>query len=356
MFFFGKQKRIHHRSHRRNHRGSISLFIMLSLSLASLTACGEPSNPSGQGETNSTSIPPAAAAEAAGPDATTELNSQEGDRSDRIVEDELGHSVTLPEKPARIFAPFMEDSLISLGVKPVAQWANGELVQDYLQDTLGEVPKADFSGGLPSPEALMALDVDLIILHTTAYAQNNVYEKYSKIAPTYVFKHASADLESSVTKLGDLLGKSTEAKQAMENYRKQVDEAKKQLSPVMSGKKAVIIRFNGKGVFLMGGQYFGGYVLSRELGFGQSKLVEKENSVKLSLELLPELDADYIFLVNDSGTGTARLKELTESSVWKTIPSVKNGHVYEVNGDYWLGSGLIAYSKMVKDVVEVLAP
>jgi iron complex transport system substrate-binding protein len=30
--------------------------------------------------------------------------------------------------------------------------------------------------------------------------------------------------------------------------------------------------------------------------------------------------------------------------------------VYEVNDEYWLGSGLIAYEKVVEDVVRVLSP
>lgn len=135
-----------------------------------------------------------------------------------------------------------------------------------------------------------------------------------------------------------------------------MDDAKAALSETAKDKKAVIIRFNGKGTFLMGGEYFGGYVLARELGIGQSKLIGKENSVNLSMELLPELDADYIFLVNDSGTGSDNLKKLTESPVWKTVPAVKNRNVYEVSDEYWLGSGLIANGKIIDDVVGFLAP
>ena len=52
----------------------------------------------------------------------------------------------------------------------------------------GRRPLIDFSGGLPSPEALMSYEPDLIVLHTETYAADGTYEKYAKIAPTYVFK------------------------------------------------------------------------------------------------------------------------------------------------------------------------
>lgn len=169
------------------------------------TASNSAANPAEQSNTsNATETTGANAAETPAP---------------RIVQDELGNEVELPENPEKVFAPFMEDSLISLGVTPVAQWANGNQVHDYLQDRLQGVPKADFSGGMPSPEALMALEPDLIILHTAGYAGKGVYEQYSKVAPTYVFKNAAGDLDASITKLGELLGKTSEAEEALKAYR-----------------------------------------------------------------------------------------------------------------------------------------
>ncbi|MNN62849.1 Iron(3+)-hydroxamate-binding protein YxeB precursor [compost metagenome] len=87
---------------------------------------------------------------------------------------------------------------------------------------------------------------------------------------------------------------------------------------------------------------------------GNSKLVDTENSFNISQEVLPELDADYIFYINQYGQGTERLKEMTESPIWKTIPAVKNNKVFEVDASYWLGGGLIAYEKIIDDTVKFL--
>lgn len=273
---------------------------------------------------------------------------------ERTVTDELGHEITIPAEPKNIFAPNMEDSLLKLGVKPVAQWSNGNLGHDYLQEELKDVPKLDFSAGLPSPETLMSYNPDLIILHTETYAQNGNYEAYSKIAPTYVFKNASGNIEKSLAAIGDLLGKTEEANQALQAYQQKVKEAQEKLKEAVGEKKVAIIRFARKGVSLMGGQYLCGYVVHRDLGLGISDLVGNENSANISMEILPELDADYIFVINAYNQGTERMKEMMESPIWKSIPAVKQGHVYEVSNKYWLGSGLIAYEKIVDDTVRLL--
>ncbi|OXS55281.1 hypothetical protein B1A99_23690 [Cohnella sp. CIP 111063] len=274
----------------------------------------------------------------------------------QTFQDELGHEVTLPAAPTTVFAPAMEDSLLVLGVKPVAQWANGDIVPAYLQEQLGGVAKADFSAGLPSPETVASYKPDLIVLSNSYYAENGVYEQYAKIAPTYAFSQSSADLDGSLRKLGELLGKEQEAERALSDYKRKVEAARTKLAPVTEGKKALIIRMNARGMFLMGGDYYGGYVLAQELGFGKSKLVEKESSADLSLELLPELDADYIFIANHAGSGDAFHKELTDSPLWKNIPAVKEGRAFEVADDSWLNGGLIAGGNVIDEVVRLLAP
>lgn len=314
-----------------------------------LTACGTKTEP--HAVTSAQAGTAAAASETA--------VSEESDppaSGGRMITDELGHEVEIPAEPKNIFAPNMEDSLLKLGIKPVAQWSNGPQGHEYLQDELRDVPRIDFSGGLPSPEVLMSYAPDLIVLHTATYAKDGIYEQYAKIAPTYVFENASGNIEKSLATLGELAGKSAEAEQALQAYKKKVNEAKEKLSLAAGGKKVAIIRFAPRGVSLMGGNYLCGYVIHHDLGLGMSKLVEHENSANLSMEILPELDADYIFMINAYDMGTERMKEMTDSPVWKSIPAVKEGRVYEVDNKYWLGSGLIAYEKIIDDAVSLLAP
>ncbi|MBW4083023.1 ABC transporter substrate-binding protein [Paenibacillus sp. S150] len=335
----------------------MKLGLVITLVLAAVLA-GCASDSADQGAESEAAIAAAAPpAQPAGPVKETEAEPAPEAVYPQTFTDEMGHGVILNEAPTKVFAPYMEDSLVVLGVKPVGQWSNKGVPQEYLQDQLSGVPLVDFTGGnLPSPEVVMAMQPDLIVLHNAFYAENGVYEKYSKIAPTYVFKNAAGNLESSVPALAGLLGKPQAAAKGLEEYRQKADEAKIALAPHMEGKKALIIRFNSRGMFLMGGVY-GGFVLAEELGIAKSNFVATENSVELSLELLPQIDADYIFLANDrANTGETFYKELTESSIWKSIPAVQAGHVYDVDDRYWLGGGLVAYSKVIDDCLEILVP
>ncbi|MED1944609.1 MULTISPECIES: ABC transporter substrate-binding protein [Brevibacillus] len=273
----------------------------------------------------------------------------------RVLKDEMGNEVTLPAEPAKIFAPNLEDTLVALGVAPVVQWSSGSRPKMYLQAQLKDVPSIAFTGGLPpEPEGVMAHEPDLILLHNANHIESGVYDKYKMIAPTYVFKQANADLESSVRIVGDLLGKSAEAEKALQKYKEHVEAAKKELAPHIQGKKAAIIRFNGRGMFFIKYDFFSGYVLTNELGFLPSQVVSG-GDIHVSLESLPNLDADYIFLINDAGTGDAFEKDLTESPVWKSMEAVKDGRTFKVEGDHWLSGGLIAHMKVIDDVKGLIA-
>ncbi|MGG3282301.1 ABC transporter substrate-binding protein [Paenibacillus solani] len=338
-------------------RINISTLACCAVIIGLLSGCGDKAETEASGVDQEAAK--ASAVETSGKAESSQASSEEpgtnheetSTKEERTVTDELGHEVKIPAAVNKVFAPNMEDSLLKLGVKPVAQWANGKLGHSYLQEELDGIPLIDFSGGLPSPEALMSFEPDLIVLHTETYAADGTYEKYAKIAPTYVFKNASGNVEKSLTTLGDLLGKVSEAETALKNYQQKTSEAKAKLSSVVGDKNVAIIRFAPRGVSLMGGNYLCGYVIHQDLGLGKSKLVENENAANISLEILPQLDADYIFVINAYDQGTERLKEITESPIWKGMSAVKNGQVYEADNEYWLGSGLIAYEKIVDDVV-----
>ncbi|HAU34650.1 ABC transporter substrate-binding protein [Lysinibacillus sp. FSL M8-0216] len=271
------------------------------------------------------------------------------------IKDEAGNEVTLPAKPTKIFAPVLEDSLLALGIKPTMQWSNGVKPQLYLQDQLQGVPEISFASGPPSPETIMADKPDLIVLHNSFYIENGTYEKYAKIAPTYVFKNAATDIEGSIKVLGQLLDEPAKAQQAIQNYQEKVDVAKSKLASKTEGKKVALIRFNAKGMFFMTDEYFSGYVLTHELGFEQSSYV-KNGAFEVSLEILPELDADYIFLINDGNLGNPFINELKDSTIWQSTDAFKSNQVFETSEDYWLNGGIHAQGKVIDDVLEFLAP
>src|SRR5690625_4034815 len=59
-----------------------------------------------------------------------------------LLVDDLGNKVNIPSSPERVIAPYLEDDLLTIDVMPITQWSlhEGESIQDYLQDDLGDIP------------------------------------------------------------------------------------------------------------------------------------------------------------------------------------------------------------------------
>jgi iron complex transport system substrate-binding protein len=271
------------------------------------------------------------------------------------LQDAMGE-VTIPANPKRILAPYLEDSLLALGVKPAAQWSIGDTVLDYLQPELKGVPKIGWD--LPLEQAI-SNDPDLIIFSSPTAIQKGQYEEYKKVAPTYVFKdEVSADWRKQVTQMGKILNKQKEAKDALAKYDTKVSEAKAKIQDAIDGKSAAIIWVMADKFYLMENNRFSANVLYGDLGIKQPAFVEGLGKAAaqwdpIALEKLPEIKADHIFLV--SKKGEPGLDILAKSSIWNGLDAVKNGHVYEMNDpSNWTINGLIASEKTIDEVVKAL--
>lgn len=316
-----------------------SFFICtLCLCLSFLTGCGSPnvaSNPVSPNEQ------------------TASKQDTEPAGESRTFQDIIG-PVQVPANPQRIVAPYVEDALISLGVKPAMQWALGDLVQEYLQPYMEGVPKLDFTDGV-NMEALISANPDLIVLYTKNLAENGAYEQFSKIAPTYAFEDATVDWRGTLRTLGEMLHKTEDAEKAIQKYDQKAKTAQEQLQPLTNGKTFAVIRVKPKEVLLMDGTYYSGPVLYQDLGLQPHKLVREqawEYNKPLSLEMLPELDVDYLFLLVQGEAAKEKAKELTTSPIWKAMPVVMQNHVFEVDNSYWMASGAIANEKKIDDVIK----
>jgi len=66
----------------------------------------------------------------------------------------------------------------------------------------------------------------------------------------------------------------------------------------------------------------------------------------LSEEAIPELDADHIILFPSNGTWDSKENQEAikwlDSTLWKTVPAVKNGHVYIADRTYWQSGAITA--------------
>ncbi|OXM13459.1 iron-hydroxamate ABC transporter substrate-binding protein [Paenibacillus herberti] len=317
------------------------VLLLTILTTLLLAACGSNTNNT-QSNSGGEATPAPSAAPSASPAA------------ERKLTDGLGNEVTVPANPQRIIASYLEDYLVALGVKPVAQWKVSNGIQDYLQDSLKDIPTIPYD--LPF-EDVTKFEPDLLIVGSSATVEGQKYGQYSKIAPTYVLGDSVVnDWRKALLKMGEVLDKGDEAQKVLDDYEKKAADAKSSIQAKLPGQSVAAIWLVKNKFFIVSDKQSSGSLLYGDLGF-QSPAIVKEISAKgtgnwnsISLEKLAELDADHLILINsDKGTGAKALEE----PIWKSVKAVKNGNVYEYpRTSSWLYYGPIASSQMIDDVMK----
>ena len=278
--------------------------------------------------------------------------------TERILTDAMGHEVAIPANPKRVIASYLEDNLVALGIRPVAQWAvhDGASIQDYLQEELKDIPTIPYD--LPF-EVVTSFSPDLLIMGSAEMVEGSKYEQYAKIAPTYVLEvENNSDWREKLLKVGEVFDKTDEAEKVLAEYDQKAKEAKQLLKDSIGEESAAAVWLINNNFFIVGDTVSSGAVLYEDLQLAKPNVVEEisgtatSNWSAISLEKLAELDADHLFLINsDKGNGAEMLQE----PIWKDIPAVKNGHIYEFDAKTaWLYSGPIANTQIIDDVLESL--
>ncbi|MDG0812398.1 ABC transporter substrate-binding protein [Cohnella rhizosphaerae] len=300
------------------------------------------------GTASGTGSPTSAAATASS--ASASADSDGDDAAYRALTDAAGHEVKVPTHPQRIIAPFLEDPLVALGMKPVAQWSAGGVPQQYLQDKLADVPALQMDGGL-KPEEALAYNPDLIVFLSPAYVPEGSYDQFAKIAPTFVLSDNDSDWRGNLEKLGKLLNDEGSAAAALKLYDDKLAEAKARLGDLPQDKTAVLLQgVDEKGFKLFGPNFYGGVTLYQALGFQQPAAVSG-NYETYSIEKLAELaDVDYIFVLS----GPGRAAPPSDNPLWKALKAVKAGRVYEADSGYWFNLNSIASGLIIDDVLKDL--
>lgn len=276
--------------------------------------------------------------------------------AERTLTDAMGHKVVIPAKPKRVIASYLEDNLVALGIKPVAQWSvnDGASIQGYLQGELKDIPTIPHD--LPF-EAVQKFSPDLIIMDSASMVEGGKYEQYSKIAPTYVIgTEVNNDWRDELLRVGEVFDKEDEAKKVLENYEAKAAEAKKEIEDKVGNPSVAAIWLVGGKFFVVSENLSSGAVMYEDLGLKVPNVVKEisasgdSNWNAISLEKLVELDADYLFLINsDTASGSPSLSE----ALWKSVPAVKAGNVFEFSPDEsWLYTGAIANGQIIDNILK----
>jgi len=268
----------------------------------------------------------------------------------RIVQHKMGET-EIPAEPKRIFVTLQRiaDPMFALGVKPHAITAYGDV--SYLGDKLEGVKVFDF---YPiNMETVLSEEPDLIV--ADPWIDQETYEKFSKIAPTVVIDGEGwRDYFPNVAKV---LDKEAEYEEWMKEYDKKAASIKNELAKKIGEETVMVLRVQQDLIMPWNAQGTASKVLFEDLGLKAHQKVSDE-WLQISLEALPEFDADHIFLeVRSTTEGSQKYFDdhLKDSSIWNNMKAVKNGNVYPITTDLWVeGDGPIGRDKMIDEVAKYL--
>ncbi|SDS44224.1 ABC-type Fe3+-hydroxamate transport system, substrate-binding protein [Paenibacillaceae bacterium GAS479] len=321
--------------------------VLASLLLVGLTACG-----SGQNEASSNN---ATVVENTQKENTAGNNSQEATAATKKMQDEFGE-VEIPVNPQRIVGLYVEDYLQALGVTPVVQWYNpmwGK--QDYLKL---DVPTFDNSG---DAEALLNYDPDLIIVD--GGADKVKYDVFSKIAPTYRLpEDVLDDPKETLLKIGEVLGMEDKAREFVGVYDQKVADGKAKLQAAAGTDKVAVLRINvaEKTIALFGVKNRFTGILYSQFGLTPIPLAAnmKEYQQVLSPEFIPQLEADRIIIFPSNGGWDSAENvdafKLLDDPLFKSLPAVKNGHVYKMDRTYWQSGAILSNQMKLDDLLKAI--
>ncbi len=324
-------------------------FIVLAVGAIALSGCGKTEDLSSDPEVSQPTI-------SEQPEETNQVGKQkeEVEAATRTVKDEYG-DVTIPAKPQRVAAIYLEDYLKALDVEPVVQWYHPNWgIQEYLQL---DAPQFDITGTM---EALLEFSPDLIIVDGGADKVKT--EQYALIAPTYHIPEKNLQSAEDILKIvADVLNIPEKADVVLAEYEQKIKAAKEQFDIFPANETVAVIRINtgDKTIALFGEKNRFAGEIYRTFGLTPHPLAAKMEGFQeiLSEEGFSQLDADHIIVFPSNGnwetTENQSSYELLNSRLWENVPAFQKNQVYKFDRSHWQSGGITANMQKLDDLIDI---
>lgn len=256
----------------------------------------------------------------------------------------------------RVFAPYLEDFLLALGVKPILQGSHKAWgKQNYLQ--LDDVPEFDVS---QRDAKFQTEHIPEFIMLDMGYKTWNL-DRFEQVAPVYYVHQEGEDWRAILKSAADVLGRNNRVQDVIESYEDKAMEAKRHLQGRMRKESVAFLRVSASGITLYGDQCgYVGPVIYRDLGLNPHEYVtqwtQHERRVDIGLEQLSHLGADHLLITFDNRDSLSfgEERQLLDRPEWKQLPAVKCGQVYEVDFLTWMNYGVISHGKKIDDILRFI--
>jgi iron complex transport system substrate-binding protein len=195
-------------------------------------------------------------------------------------------------------------------------------------------------------EKIIELEPDLII----GLSNIKNVDKLNEIAPTVTFTWGKVDYLTQHIEIGKLLNKEAEARVWVEDFKQRAEAAGEEIKAKIGEDATVsVMEAYGKDLYVFGDNWARGTeILYQAMGLKMPEKV-KEMALQsgyyaLSAEVLPEYAGDYVILSKYSDADTS----FQETETYKNIPAVKNGQLFEMQGQGASFSDPVTLEKQLK--------
>lgn len=306
------------------------LFVAALLAASLLAACGAPA---------------AQVAPGAQPGATT-----------RTIVHAMG-TTAVPASPQRVVVLDTGelDSVLALGVTPVGAvtaFADGTF-QAYLSAQTGGIQTVGTIAE-PNLEQIVALKPDLILSSKTRHKE--LYGQLAQIAPTVFAERVGVVWKDNFKLHAEALGKTAEAAQIEAAYAARIQTLRAALGEPAQTSVSVVRFLDGQVRQYQAGSFIG--TILSDIGVGRPAQQQQaaETWTEVNRELIPELDADAMFVTSYGPADRTPKAAFQADPLWSRLAVVRDGRVYEVADDHWmLGLGYLAAGRVLDDLSSRLA-
>ena len=234
--------------------------------------------------------------------------------------------LTLPDRPEKIvsLSGTTTEMLFAIGA--------GDQVEavDMLSTYPPEAPVTDLDAFVPSVEAIVAYEPDLVVL---SHDQNDIIAQLEQVDVPVYYAPAAATLDDTyqqISDLGALTGNTDAATTLNDDMATQIEKLTADL-PDRETQLSVYYELDGE-LFSLTSDTYAGSLLElaglKNIADDAADAAETGGYPQLSSEFILDSDPDLIFVAG--GTEAA---DVESRDGWDTVSAVENGHVIALDDD-----------------------
>lgn len=277
--------------------------------------------------------------------------------STRLIKHAFGETY-IPKNPQRFVT--LQDiylaSAITLGVKPIASTTYGAtdgipfrgVTEEQIEgiELIGD-------GHQPNLETLVSLNPDLILAREF---HQDIYDRLSAIAPTVVVDWNQFDsFKNRFLELAKVLNRTEKAEELLREYHQRVEQFKNIMGDNLDKLEISVIYVYGPITTLRSWNII--YQVIQDTGIKLIPVQEamannNADNVNLSIETIPEHDADFLFIVKYP-SDNANL--ILANPIWQNLDAIKSGRYVEISPERWVGSCTTVANFILDDLFKYIA-